>query len=176
LVRKVCEIILALRAEKGIKIRQPLATAKILSSQKLSNGLKRIIQEEANIKEISFDEGQLSTGNYWAEKEAASTVGTIKIVLNIEINHELKLEGLLRELVRQINASRKEAGLTINDKITLYYQTNSDIIDQVIEKYKDNILKDTISNNLIKDKPQEKVLLDKEMDLDKEKIKIFLVK
>jgi len=45
--------------------------------------------------------------------------------LDIEIDESLKLEGILRELTRQVNNSPKGSRLTINDKIKLTYETSA---------------------------------------------------
>jgi isoleucyl-tRNA synthetase len=45
--------------------------------------------------------------------------GTHAVALNLELDDELVREGLAREVVRAIQNARKEAGLNVEDRITL---------------------------------------------------------
>ena len=62
---------------------------------------------------------------------------------------ELKLEGIKRELVRAINNARKEAGMTIQDKAVVYYETASKEIKEVFEKFGEEIKKDTLAEEIV---------------------------
>jgi hypothetical protein len=55
----------------------------------------------------------------------------IKVELDTEITEELKVEGALRELVRTVNNLRKEAGLTIKDRIKLSWQSDGEVVKKV---------------------------------------------
>ena len=116
--RKAVELLLALRDEAGIKVRQPLPVA----SLNTMIGLKYfdIIASEVNVKEVVFEDQMAEMKIEKREKED----GGVKVQLGIEISDELKLEGLLRELTRQINSCRRDAGLTLNDRVKLVYSTN----------------------------------------------------
>ncbi len=56
-------------------------------------------------------------------------------------------EGLKREMVRFINSFRKKIGLGINDRINIYYQTDSEILKKVFSNkiLKQELIKDTLS-------------------------------
>src|SRR3989338_4660996 len=56
-------------------------------------------------------------------KQIEKEDGKMKVRLGVEISEELKLEGLLRELTRQINSLRRDTGLTLNDRVKLIYST-----------------------------------------------------
>lgn len=115
LSRKIVERALAARYEAGIKIRQPLASYTTVLTKKLDKEFIDIIIEELNIKELKF-------GN--EEK------------LNVEISDQLKIEGRVRELIRQINQFRKELDLTIEDKVILYQEGLDDIMSEFGEEIK----------------------------------------
>ena len=78
-------------------------------------------------------------------------VGLIKdnISLDTRLNDELKKEGIIRELTRQINTLRKNAHLTPEDRITLFIQSNGALIKQAIEDFKDSLSTQTLSNEII---------------------------
>ncbi len=99
-VRNVVTLALAERAEKGIRVRQPLASLKIrnLKSEiRNDEKLLELIKDEVNVKEVIFDQN--------IEKE---------VELDIAITEELKKEGQDRELIRTFNVLRKDNGLTPN--------------------------------------------------------------
>ena len=131
MTRKIVEMGLAKRDEVGIKVRQPLNELKVKNCQ-LSDEYADLIKDELNIKKIEFIPG---------ERELA-------VELDTEITEELKLEGIKRELVRLINNLRKQAGLTIADKITVFYQTSDPDIQAAITKFSSDIASDVLSDSL----------------------------
>ena len=126
-VREICSLALQKRAEKGIKVRQPLSKLQI-SNFKFQNELLDLIKDEVNIKEVVINEKL---------KE--------KIKLDTKITPELKEEGMVREFIRQIQALRKKAGLTPKNKIRVYYSENKNIV----EKNKEQIKKQVIAEDII---------------------------
>lgn len=109
--REIVSLVLAERKRAKIKVRQPLATLKIKDQTiKKDKELIELIKEEVNVKEVIFDEK--------LEKE---------IELDFTITPELKEEGILREIMRQIQVMRKEAGLRPTDKIVVKYQAEGEL-------------------------------------------------
>jgi len=74
--------------------------------------------------------------------------GEVKVELDTTMTDELKLEGLKREIVRQINATRKQAGLTIKDKIVLSWQSESELVKRVFSLMAKELKKDTLSEKI----------------------------
>ena len=68
--------------------------------------------------------------------------------LDKEITEELKEQGLVREIVRLVNSLRKEAGLTISDRIAICYETKNDVIQKVFQNNEEKIMRDTLSNEI----------------------------
>ena len=102
-IRRLASLALALRAEKGIKVRQPLSKLKIKNEKlKTQKELLEILKDEVNVKEVIFDKN--------AEGE---------VDFDFEITPKLKEEGILRDLMRMIAELRQKANLKPNDKITL---------------------------------------------------------
>jgi len=132
LVKKVVELGLAKRDELGIKVRQPLSELRI-KNYELRIEYEDLIKDELNVKNIKTEKGK----------------GEIKVELDSRLTPELKMEGAKRELVRFINALRKQAGMTIRDRAVIYYETNAKEIKEVFEKMGDEILKDTLSDEII---------------------------
>jgi len=125
LARQIVEKGLAARAQANIKVRQTLANYTTSLVKELDNDLVGLIKAELNIKELKFG----------AEDK-----------LETEISDELRQEGLMREIIRQINQLRKEAGLTINDKVVIYY----DGLAEVFAKFGEEIKKATLAEKIEK--------------------------
>ena len=156
MVRKIVELGLAERDKVGIKVRQPLSKLKVKSEKlKVGDEFINLIADEVNVKKVEFiEEGELA------------------VELDTTIDEELKLEGLKRELVRMINSLRKEAGLTIQDKINLYWQSDSELIKNVFESLGKDILKDTLADKISETAIEEQ----KEFKINGEQVKLSVKK
>ncbi len=111
--RDIIALALAERAKLGVKVRQPLAEAKI-SDKNIARDkeLSELIQEELNVKKIS-----------WGEK----------IWLDPNITPELKDEGVIREIIRNIMEMRKEADLKPQDKVEVGFSGDKAVLDKINE-------------------------------------------
>ena len=123
LARQVVELGLAARDEAGIKVRQPLSFLEY-SVKDLGAELNQVIAEELNVREVSFVEKV-------REGLVVKEYTPVKIGLNTEIDESLELDGMFRELTRQINNLRKEGGLTIQDKAVLTYATDGILLNKI---------------------------------------------
>ncbi len=161
-VRKLVEMGLSLRSEAKVKVRQPLAQFRLFQTN-LSLELKNILAEELNVKEVvevTSDKGE------WLEK----TEGEVRVALNVEVTEELKKEGYVRELVRAINQIRKEQNLTVSDMVRLEYETNENLLAEVLEAYKNEIQQDVLAESIkIGNGIQE-------VEIDGMKLKVTLIK
>jgi isoleucyl-tRNA synthetase len=140
--RKIVEMGLALRAEKAIRVRQPLARL-VFGIQPLSDELCDIIAEELNVKEVSAEK-KMPKGGDWAIKED----GELKVALDTAMTAELKQEGLVRELVRTINQLRKAMKLTVKDRVKLEYSTDSTAIKSVFTDFGDKIMAGVLADSI----------------------------
>ena len=132
-VRSMVTLALAERSAKAIKVRQPLASLKIKNqkSKIKSNGeLLDLIKDEVNVKEVLFD-------------------GTISedVALDTNITPALKEEGLVRDIVRNIQDQRKEQGLVPRDVISLSLALPAKE-KLVLEKHKAWLLKEVNAKEL----------------------------
>ncbi len=126
-VRKIVELGLAVRAEKKLKVRQPLAELK-MNRKQLAQDYLDIVADELNVKNVAFAEAV--TTDAWAEK----TEGETTVWLDTRVTEELKEEGMVRDLVRAVNQLRKDQGLTPKDRIAVVY-AGSETMDVLIKKY-----------------------------------------
>ena len=96
----------------------------------------------------------------------SSNNGHVFVILNTELNEDLILEGLAREIVRKVQSLRKDNDYVITDRIKLYYD-GSDMIDKTIDKYSDYIKNETLAVELIKD-----TSLSESYDMNGEQVKV----
>ena len=73
--------------------------------------------------------------------------GNVTVALDININEELKQEGIARELVNRIQNIRKENGLEVTDKIIIKLKSNN-VIDPAVKNNLDYICNETLCRNL----------------------------
>lgn len=131
---------LALRAKNGVKIRQPLKEVVIPHVASDLKWFVEILQEELNVKGVSYivlekDEN----GEILSHKPAE------KVDFNFEITPELRAEGLMREIIRHIQASRKKAGLNVNDRIELNFSSENEDLSGAFKKFVQEISKEVLA-------------------------------
>jgi isoleucyl-tRNA synthetase len=129
--RDIVNLALAERQKVGIKVRQALSSLKVKEFKIDKEEIIDLIKDEVNIKEVISD------------KNIAEAVE-----LDINITPELREEGEVREIIRQIQQIRKEMKLVPEDTINVLYQ-KSEIFDKIIDKNKDTILKEVLANDFI---------------------------
>ncbi|MEK7122259.1 MAG: isoleucine--tRNA ligase, partial [Patescibacteria group bacterium] len=143
--RKIVEMVHALRAESNMKVRQPLA--QVSCSLNLSRHMMEVIADEVNVKEV-VSGSDPQGGDGWVFKQERD----ISVALDVRLSKELEDEGIVREIIRQINALRKEKGLTINDRIALAYHTDDTDLARIIENNKDDLAKSVLATSIKKEK------------------------
>ena len=133
---------LSKRASEGIKVRQPLASVKLINTisrdtpAEVVQFLIDIAKDELNVKSV-----EIVTDS---ESEPAQP----SVVYDLTITPELKREGLMREIVRHVQSARKQAGLQIDDRIVLSISSDDSEISQAIDAFADVIKSETLAIEL----------------------------
>ncbi|MBI4121744.1 MAG: isoleucine--tRNA ligase [Parcubacteria group bacterium] len=146
-VRQLVELALAARADAGIKIRQVcerLLVALPKDVHGLGKDFEQILADEVNVKDV-----QVVTA---IEEQPGYTIKaglTSAVALKTELSDALRQEGLARDVIRQINQLRKDAGLTINDRITVQYQTGSDLAEAALTEHAETIKASTLADAIL---------------------------
>lgn len=149
-VRHIINAGLSLRAEKGIKVRQPLpgATLSKLYAD-FSNDLLDIVKEELNLKDVKVDNRDLDNSKTFMENlKEDNFQQAYKIDIDFEISPNLKREGLAREIIRLVQNSRKQSGLNVDDRIILLLSTDDTQLAEAIAQFADEIKKETLAVSL----------------------------
>ena len=135
---------LSKRAAEGIKVRQPLASAKLVSTisqntpEEVAQFLVDIARDELNVKSV-----EAATGS---ELDIPEVSTQPSVVYDLTITPELKREGLMREIVRHVQSARKKAGLQVDDRIILQLTTNDDQLRQAINEHRATIAAETLAS------------------------------
>lgn len=101
-LRKIVELAHAQRKEKGVKLRQVLASLTVKLPEVLSYEvqLTKLLLQELNVKQIKWQKGEI-----------------LAVQFDFRLTSALKAEGEARELIRNIQKLRKKAGLAITDQV-----------------------------------------------------------
>ena len=135
---------LSKRAAEGIKVRQPLASAKLVSTisqntpEEVAQFLVDIARDELNVKSVEAVTG--------SELDIPEVSAQPSVVYDLNITPELKREGLMREIVRHVQSARKKAGLQVDDRIILQLTTNDDQLRQAINEHCTAIAAETLAS------------------------------
>ena len=126
-VRKLITKALEARRVTGMPVRQPFASVTFRHSE-LGVDVCDMIKDELNVKNIYF-EPELD----------------VDVRFDTQLTDDLVKEGKLRAIMRALQDARKKAGLNINEfvgaKITASAEER-----EIIEKYRDDIIKQTLIN------------------------------
>jgi len=93
------------------------------------NGLSFTLQVEDQLLELTAEEILIETAS--PEGFAVAEDSGFVVALNTEISEDLRCEGLARDLVRNVQDARKDAGLQISDRIHLYLEMPTSLADAV---------------------------------------------
>ena len=122
LVRDYVNQGLSLRAKAGLKVRQPLASVTVPQVEG-SFDFESILIDELNVKSVKKGE---------------------VVALDEVITPELKREGLMREVIRFVQNARKDAGLNVDDRISLWMQSEDAQLASAIEEHLGEIKAETL--------------------------------
>ena len=129
-VREIVNLGLAQRAEAGIKVRQPLLSISVAGHLNNEDVYGEIIKEEVNVKEVR-----------WGASGRLVAIDTV-------ISPELKREGMMREIVRNVQSARKTAELQVDDRIVLRLTTDDKDLERAITEHASTIKAETLATSL----------------------------
>lgn len=138
-VREVINEGLSQRAAAGIKVRQPLSSLSVKGVPQYAAEMDQeyisILEDELNVKAIALD--------YNGEEH--------EVKLDTKISASLRREGMMREVVRNIQTARKNSGLNVDDHIQLSLSTTDDELRKAIEEHQQTVKDETLAIKLVFD-------------------------
>jgi isoleucyl-tRNA synthetase len=105
-LQKVTELAHAARKNAEVKVRQPLASVTVTLQSELENqeSLAELLAQEVNVKQVKWNIAKQSQ---------------LEVKYDLALTPELKKEGDVRELIRNIQKLRRKAGLKVGDTATV---------------------------------------------------------
>ena len=74
--------------------------------------------------------------------------GALTVALDVEVTDALRREGIAREIVKKIQAVRKESGFDITDRISVVVSSN-EASDAAVEEFKEYICNQVLADSLV---------------------------
>ena len=134
--------------EEQIKVRQPLAKF-VYTGDKLPEFYEQMILDEVNVKKVEHG---------------------AKFMLDKNITPVLKAEGFSRELIRVVQAARKKAGLSVDDRIKLYVSC------EVAPEFAELVAQEVLASEMATSKDTKNYSYDEIAKVDGEQVTISLEK
>jgi isoleucyl-tRNA synthetase len=128
-VREYVTAGLSLRAKAGLKVRQPLASVTVPKVGEYVD-FEPILIDELNVKSVVLGD---------------------EVAIDVTLTPELRREGLMREIVRHIQAARKAAGLNVDDRINLGIKSSDADLEMATQEHSSAIKSETLSETLVMD-------------------------
>ncbi|PIQ67274.1 isoleucine--tRNA ligase [Candidatus Uhrbacteria bacterium CG_4_9_14_3_um_filter_41_35] len=136
--RAIVSRALDIREESGRAIKQVLSQIFIqLPSGEIDPEILAVILDEVNVKNGEVTQGELN------------------VELNLELTADLVREGMVRDITRQVNGLRKEANLTLEDRIELKIWSASPEVKLMFEEHADKLSDATLSASVNWDKVED---------------------
>ena len=117
---------LSLRAKAGLKVRQPLASVSVPNLGRFVD-YEAILTDELNVKSVKIGKS---------------------VAIDEKLTAELKREGLMREVIRYVQAARKKAGLNVDDHIKLLLTADDKELAKAVDEHRDEIYAETLAEGV----------------------------
>lgn len=129
--RSIVSKLLEARSNAGKNVRQALASATVtLPSGELGQEYVELIKDEVNVKEVIVEKGDSA------------------VSLDVTLTPALVREGTVREIIRRVNAMRKNGALTIEDRIEVYVSSPEAEIATALEEHGDALVSGVLATAL----------------------------
>lgn len=117
LVRQIVEQGHSVRKQEGVRLRQPLQSVTVSTDTELPADLQDIVASELNVKEVHLEKQD----------------GELKVELDLSITEVLQAEGAVREVLREIQNLRKNAGLAFDKKAVTHISVQDNTLESAIK-------------------------------------------
>ncbi len=158
--------------EKANAVKAYLATLDDAAQAKLSAFVKEGKNVPIDEMGIEVEAEAFTLNSKPAENIAIYKYNDDFAALDVNISEELQRAGLLRDIIRQCQVFRKEAGFDVSDRIFLEFATDSELAKSVITESREQLCHDLLAEIVTVDTPD----YTGNIDLDTVKISVKLKK
>jgi isoleucyl-tRNA synthetase len=117
------------------------------------------VKIQVNDSVFSLTQEEILVNTEPAEGLAVASDQLLTVAIDAVLTPELKSEGFAREIVRRIQAQRKNADFNIEDRITTWYQAG-DNLREVFLTWGDYIKAETLTTELVNKEPPDKAFVE----------------
>jgi isoleucyl-tRNA synthetase len=124
------------RQEAGVKLRWPLGRLVVTGDAGLSKaveGFASLLSTQANVLQVSYSQVP-PAGGKWVSREITAGEKTVTVLLDCEMTEDLRMQALLRELVRAVQESRKQNGLNVRQRIVVSVASPQSSVAEFLRK------------------------------------------
>ena len=108
------------------------------------------INVEKNGSEFNLIPEDVFVETLAAEGFSAVSGNGITVGLSLELNDDLIQEGIVRDLVRQVQNIRKDAGFSVEDRINIYWELNGEF-QEAVSKFEKYFCNETLTTSISSD-------------------------
>ncbi|MEL0337799.1 MAG: DUF5915 domain-containing protein, partial [bacterium] len=105
------------------------------------------IRVEKNNNEFNLIQEDIIIETLAAEGFSAVSGNGITVGLSLELNDDLIQEGIVRDLVRQVQNVRKDAGFSVEDRINIYWELNGEF-QEAVSKFEKYFFNETLTTSI----------------------------
>ena len=116
-------------------------------ARQLQAGDSIILRLDGREFEVAADDVEVHVASEVPEGHVHAAENSYMAVLDVRLDQALLEEGLAREVVRRVQALRREADFSLNDRIAIRYQTGGDLAGAIV-RYADSICGETLCDRL----------------------------
>ena len=155
------------------KMKQIIPAAKKGEWEAIAHNEVKICGEILNSWKNEFTI-QLEPKPEYKDRAQALSTNDALVILDIKLDDNLIAEGIARDMVRAIQQARKDAALNVSDRIRLHIDA-PEIISNALAVHKNYVMEQTLSVELLDQKPAQHVF-STESEIDDKKIMISIAK
>lgn len=121
--------------------------------QKLTRDELRILQDGGSLPLLDLADDKLTLEDVLATRTPIGHVvleseGDITVAIDTDVTPELRREGLMREVISNLQRARKDAGLAVTDRIRLALHTDEADLQEAIQQNRDLIASEVLAVEL----------------------------
>ncbi len=108
---------------------------------------------------IDLDTESIIVQRFEKENMKVLNEGSLTVALDSEMTDGLRKEGTVRDMIRSIQNLRKERGLKVTDRITLYLD-GSEWLSSAVKDFEDHLVRETLSEKIYWGKRESAIKVD----------------
>ena len=139
----------------GSALKQDVQKVKELVNNLSSQDMQKLVSDYNANKPLFINgyDNELSKDIFTKLEKPKDNIKTgeengIFVALDTHLTHDLILEGIVREIIRNIQVLRKDTGYVVEQKIHIAISSSSSLVKEAVEKFKEKIMSETLALSL----------------------------